>query len=118
MTTPKRDFLTDDNTKAMQPVTHIADTTNSQEYTKVAKLAYDTIQEVMRQGEADGKSGWEDGAMAMYDNFSKAQENLAGWYTGSAIFSDDNSKFLEDGLTYIAMTYYLYKKRQREYNSE
>ena len=110
MNTPERDFLTDDNTDTMIPPSHSVGKTQAIEYAKVAKLAYDTVQEVMRQGEADGKSGWEQRGVA--DSLLHAAQHISMW---AITF---NKEHLRHALTRVAMAYYLWLKENPAENAE
>ncbi len=85
-----------------------AQTTNAIEYMKVAQLAYDTVHEVMRQGEADGKEGWEE--RGIESSVAHAFDHCEDFY--GAEFS--NEEHLRHALTRCAMAYYLWLKEQHD----
>ena len=84
-------------------------TTNAIEYMKVAQLAYDTVHEVMRQGEADGKGGWEE--RGYRDTIEHAERHI---YTVRNGYSHDSKEHITHALTRCAMAYYLWLKEQHD----
>ena len=88
----------------------MTDTTNAIEYANVAKLAYDTVHEVMRQGEADGKSGWE--GRGVMDAVEHAELHLEEMRTPTenVIRGYNIEKDYRHALTRCAMAYYLWLK--------
>ena len=92
-----------------------ADKTQSMKYAEVARLASDTVREVMRQGEADGKSGWEDEA----DSFHVMRGTKHVINTQSAITTPD--EVIEDfrhAITRITIAYYQWLQQQDGDSSE
>ncbi len=90
--------------------------TNAVEYAKVAKLAYDTVQEVMRQGEADGKSGWEEQHI-MYTHLDHARDHIDDFIFGSEVTHSEEGH-LRHALTRCAMAYYLWVREQADEREE
>ena len=120
MNTPERDFLTDDNTDTMIPPSHSVGKTQAIEYAKVAKLAYDTVQEVMRQGEADGKDGWE--KRGVCDAVDHARDHIIEFNdSASSVFNSGSGaeeEHARHALTRCAMAYYLWLKENPAENAE
>ena len=87
--------------------------TNAIEYAQVAKLAYDTVQEVMRQGEADGKSGW-DTEWYTEGHLAHAGQHIIELSENGCNADTSDEEHLRHALTRIAMAYYLWLKEQRE----
>ena len=87
----------------------INDKTQAMIYAELGKLAYDTVHEVMRQGEADGKSGWEERG---YINAIKHAECHIESYLHNV--SGDKEEHFRHALTRVAMAYYLWKREHPE----
>ena len=85
--------------------------TNAIKYMEIAQLAYDTTHEVMRQGEADGKSGWEE--QGVCSSITHAYDHL-GNLVHFAEGTRNHEEHLRYTLTRCAMAYYLWLQEQED----
>lgn len=83
------------------------DKTQAMIYTEVARLAMDTVHEVMRAGEADNKSGWEE--CGIHSSLAHAENHLECWE-----YNQTPEEHLRHALTRCAMAYYLWKREHPE----
>jgi len=87
--------------------------TNAIKYMEIAQLAYDTAHEIMRQGEADGKAGWE--TLGYVECLRRARAHIANALLSPQRFTSEE---IRQTVCYVAMAYYLWLQEQEDEQQE